>query len=298
MRHFNRMNFAWLCLIVCPAWCLAQQDAKPEVKADTKPATPSTFIPEQNDTLNNGPRTMRLDPNTHFPPGGPPYSLFSPFEFYARPNVAMTIGRGPLSGVLNAGVGSDLGVRSLLYNEGHNAAWYGDLGFGYLYNASKDATRNLIVRDGVTTVTRLGSPIQLDSVTSLGVMALHRVEARMAFGREYYFASNWIEGMQYSLGGDIGGVWGQASIKTRVNDRDITGLQAGDVIAYNPADGHSSAVTKGFFLGSSFNVMIPRRTHDFVIGTRVEWQQEWFKLVDNNDGASQLKLMLEVGWRY
>lgn len=291
MRHFKRICLAWLCLVICPAWCLAQTEAKP--------TSPSTLATQQQEVQHTGPQTMRLDPDTLFPPGGPPYSLFSPFEFYARPNVALSTGRGPLAGILDAGVGSDFGIRSLLYNDDHNAAWYGDLGVGYLYNNSKDASRNIIVRDGTTTVTRFGTPQRLDSVTSLGVIALHRVDARMALGREYYFESNWLDGMRYSIGGDIGGVWGEATVKTQVNDRNIPGLQAGDVIAYNPGEGHSSGVTKGFFLGSSFNVLIPRRTHDFVIGTRVEWQQEYFnKLVDNNDGASQLKLMLEIGWRY
>jgi hypothetical protein len=302
VRHFNRTLLAGLCIVLATACCLAQEASKTDVpKADAaKPDAPSTFIPEHNDTLNTGgPRTMRLDPCTLFPPGGPPYSLFSPFEFYARPNAAISTGSGPLSSVLRTGVGADFGIRSFLYNDAHNAAWYGDLGFGYLYNSSKDASANLIVREGLTTITRFGSAVQLESITSLGLVALHRVDARLAFGREYYFESSWMEGLRYSIGGDIGGIWGQATIKTRVNDRDITGLQDGDIIAYNSADGHTSAVTKGFFFGTSWNVIIPQRTYDFSIGTRIEYQQEYFnKLVNDNDGASQIKLMLEVGWRY
>jgi hypothetical protein len=267
------------------------------VTADTTGEAPKTFIPEANQTLANGPKTMQLDPHTHFPPGGPPYSLFSPFEFYARPFVGLNTGRGQLADVLTPGVGADFGVRSLLYNEGETAAWYGDLGLGYQYNNSHDSDKNIIVRDGPITVTRLGSPIQLDAVTSLGVVSLHRIDARFAFGREFYFQLT--DCISYSLGGDVGGTWGQASIKTVVNNRNITGSQTGDVISYDPKDGHSSQVTKGYFLGTNANLVFHRRTHDFVIGSRFEWQQQYFnRLVDDNDGASQIKLMLEIGWRY
>ncbi|HMO34542.1 MAG TPA: hypothetical protein PKA06_00730, partial [Gemmatales bacterium] len=163
----------------------------------------------------------------------------------------------------------------------------------------KDADRNIIVREGTTIVNRFGTAVRLDSTTLLGVTALHRVDARLALGREYYFESTWFEGLRYSIGGDIGGIWGQATVKTQVNDRDIPDLQPTDVIGYNASDGHSSAITKGFFLGTSWNVLIPKRTHDFIIGTRFEWQQEYFnRLVDNTEGASQIKLMLEIGWRY
>jgi hypothetical protein len=242
---------------------------------------------------------MQLDSRTGFPPGGPPYSLFSPFELYARPFGAVVEGSGPLSKVLAGGAGADFGIRSFLYNENHSASWYGDLGLGYQYNRGDDPSQSVIVRTGKITVIRLGSPIQLDAVTSLGVRELSRTEARIAFGREYYWHSDWLNCMYYSLGGDVGGVWGQASIKTDVNKRVITGSQNGDVVAYNPNDNHSSEVTQGFFVGTSFNLIFPQQTHDFIVGTRVEWQREYFNhLVDNNNGTGQLKLMLELGWRY
>lgn len=293
--HYQKLLSLSLCLVLMSQGAVCADTPETPAGSDT----PKTFLPEASQTLNSGPKTMHLDPSTNFPPGGPPYSLFSPFEFYARPFVGFNTGRGQLSDVLDPGIGADFGVRSLLYNEEKSAAWYGDVGIGYQYNNSHDSSQNIIVRDGPVTVSRLGSTIQLDAVTSLGVVALHRVNARFALGREYYFQLPWLDGVCYSLGADVGGTWGEATIKTVVNDRNITGSQAGDVIAYNAKDGHSSQVAKGYFVGTNFNIIFPRRTHDFIIGSRFEWQQEYFgRLVDNNDGASQIKLMLEAGWRY
>lgn len=291
------LNAVCLSLVLSGA-CLAQTTAPATSAPESASAkAPTTFLPDQ--ATRPGPITMDLDPVTGFPPGGPPYSLFSPFEVYVRPFAAVVEGNGALSKVLNGGAGADVGVHSFYYNDDHSAAWYGGLGLGYQYNRGSDPSENVIVRVGQTTVTRFGSPVQLDSTTSLGVRELHRTTARIDFGREYYWNSKWIECLRYSWGADVGGVWGSASIKTDVNNRVIPDLQANDVIAYNPQDGHSSQVTKGFFLGTSFNMIFPHHTYDFVVGTRLEWQREYFnQLVDNNDGSGQLKLMLGFGWRY
>ncbi|HQR06670.1 MAG TPA: hypothetical protein PLN21_07605 [Gemmatales bacterium] len=303
MNSIHRLSLV-LVFVACSAVSsFAQTPAPtttPEQPAPTPP-TPGQFNTFLNDPLKaplpSGPVTIQLDPRTDFPPGGPPYSLFSPFEFYVRPFGAVVEGTGSLSKVLAGGAGVDGGVRSFYYNADHSSAWYGDLGLGYQYNRGDDPSNSVIVRTGTITVTRNGIPTQVTSTTSLGVRELSRTEARIAFGREFYWHSTWLDCLYYSWGGDVGGVWGQASIKTDVNNR--TGLQPGDVPAYNPNDFHSSEVTQGFFLGSSFNMIFPQRTHDFIVGTRVEWQREYFNhLVDNNNGTGQIKLMLEVGWRY
>jgi len=301
VNSIHRLSLA-IVLAACSAVSsYAQTPAPPTAKEPTAESTaPTTFLSDPLAApLPTGPVTMQLDPRTKFPPGGPPYSLLSPFELYARPFGAVVEGNGALSHVLSGGVGADFGLRSFLYNENHSAAWYGDLGLGYQYNRGSDPSQSVIVRNEPITVLRLGTPIQLDAVTSLGVRELSRTEARIAFGREYYWHSQWVDCLYYSLGGDVGGVWGNATIKTDVNNRVITGSQAGDVVAYNPKDNHSSEVTQGFFVGTSLNFIFPQRTHDFIIGTRFEWQREYFnKLVDNNDGTGQLKFMLELGWRY
>lgn len=294
--------WAILVSVLSTAACWAQGT---ESKPAAAPATskPATFVPEQNDIVTGSTalrvKTMELDPQTGFPPGGPPYSLESPMEFYARPFAALNTGHGPLSDVLRPGIGTDVGVRSFLFNEERSAAWYGDLGVGYQYNDSHDSGNSIIVRTGTTTVSRLGSPVQLDSVTSIGISSLQRIQARLGLGREVYFRTNWFNGMCCAVGGDFGGVYGQATAKTIVNDRNITGLQPTDEVIANRDDFHTSQVTQGFYLGTSFNLIFPRRTYDFSIGSRFEWQQDYFNhLVPNNDGASQIKLMLELGWRF
>lgn len=303
MNSIHRLSLVLL-FVACSAISSYAQTPAPATSSEQAVPTPPT--PKQFDTFLNdpfkaplpsGPVTMQLDPITKFPPGGPPYSLFSPFEFYLRPFGAVVEGTGPLSKVLAGGAGVDGGVRSFLYNDNRSAAWYGDIGLGYQYNRGDDPSNSVIVRNETITVTRNGIPTQVASTVSLGVRELHRTAARIAFGREYYWHSTWFDCLYYSAGGDVGGIWGQASIKTDVNNR--TNLQPGDVPLYNPNDFHSSEVMQGFFLGTSFNMIIPQRTHDFIIGTRFEWQRDYFnKLVDNNDGTGQLKFMLEVGWRY
>ena len=301
MQNFSPAILALVLCLLAGSWSLAQEK-EPPVDGEVRPAgatlvDPVSLLPVK--TARTGPLTMDLDPVSHFPPGGPPYSLFSPFEVSVRPFLAAVEGSGPLSNVLDGGVGVDFSVRSFLFNDRHTAAWYGDVGLGYQYNRGSDPSQSVIIREGTTNVSRFGSIVPLDSTTSLGVRELHRTTVRLAFGREFYFESRWPERMYYAWGGDVGGIWGQASIKTDVNDRDIPDIQANDTILYNPTDGHSSGVTKGFFLGTSFNMVFPRHTHDFTVGTRFEWQREYFNhLVTNNDGTGQLKFMLEFGWRY
>jgi hypothetical protein len=302
--------YAWTLLmgVVLAPEGLAQTDTPPpqeRPKTDQAVAqppapgpAPRTYFQPQIVAPAAGPLTMRIDPCTGFPPEGPPISLFSPFELYVRTGPAISTGRGPLSDILRTGLGVDGGVRSFLFDSDHAAAWYGDLGLSYLYNEPSDASLNLITDNQQVAVSRLGQVIGLDAVTLLGVRELHRASARMTFGREYYFNSWWFDGAKYSLGGDFGGVWGWAHVKTQINDQTITGSQPGDVVQNNPSFNHRGDQIKGFFVGTSMNLIFPRHNYDFIVGSRIEWERDYFKLVDNDDGASQLKLYLELGWRY
>jgi hypothetical protein len=104
--------------------------------------------------------------------------------------------------------------------------------------------------------------------------------------------------LRWSLGGDIGGVWGSTSIKTDVLSRTIPDQLPGDVVLGSPHDGHSSDVNKGFFFGGNLNLIFPRSYYDFILAARVEWERDYFKVVDNDNGSSELKLFLELGWRF
>jgi len=194
-------------------------------------------------------------------------------------------------------VGFDTGVRSFLINDSHTGACYGDLGIGYLYNDSRDNGHGFI-RTETALVQRLGQTIPLVSTTTLGLRELHRTNARLAFGGERYFQSTWWEGVRYSLGGDIGGVWGNTTVKTTLINRTIAGEQQGDVPLDNSRDLHSSDVNKGYFFGCNFNLIYPRKDYDFIIGTRIEWERDYYRIIDNDPGSSELKLYLEIGWRF
>jgi hypothetical protein len=313
VSHSCRISVCALLLVAALPLGVRGQDEKPppppsQGRADLNVATappergPVTFLPPEAgvppNAFANGPITMRLDPCTHFPPEGPPISLFSPFELYARTGAALNTGRGPLSGILRTGVGVDGGLRSFCFDDDHVAAWYGDLGLSYLYNNSSDASESLITSNEQVAVNRLGQVIGLPATTRLGIRELHRASARLTFGREYYFASSWFGGVKSSLGGDLGGVWGWAHVKTQINSQTIVGSQPGDVVQGNSDFNHHGDQIKGFFLGGSYNLILPRHNYDFIIGTRVEWERDYFKLADNDDGASQMKFYLELGWRF
>ncbi len=70
---------------------------------------------------------MELDPVTPIPRWRSPIiHFFSPFYVYARPTASISTGHGSLAQILNTGIGGDVGIRSLAYNEQRSAAWYGD----------------------------------------------------------------------------------------------------------------------------------------------------------------------------
>jgi len=92
-----------LLLVEAPE-CLGQnpQPQQPEPIPAPAPVPPITFLPATMVAPPgvmgaDGPITMQLDPCTNFPPSGPPISLFSPFEFFARTGAALNTGRGGLS---------------------------------------------------------------------------------------------------------------------------------------------------------------------------------------------------------
>jgi hypothetical protein len=297
------LSLLGLLLIEVPT-CLGQnpQQQQPEQIPAPAPISPPTFLPATmvappGVMSADGPITMQLDPRTSFPPSGPPISLFSPFEFYSRTGAALTTGRGGFADVLRTGVGVDTGVRSFLINDSHTGAWYGDLGLGYLYNDSRDNGQGFI-RTEPAQVTRLGQVVPLVSETTLGLRELHRTNVRLAFGGERYFQSNRWENVKYSIGGDVGGVWGNTTAKTTLINRNIMGEQQGDVPIDNPRDLHSSDVNKGFFFGCNFNAIFPHKDYDFIMGTRIEWERDYYRIIDNDPGSSELKLYLEFGWRF
>jgi hypothetical protein len=34
------------------------------------------------------------------------------------------------------------------------------------------------------------------------------------------------------------------------------------------------------------------------MGTRIEWERDYYRIIDNDPGSSELKLYLEIGWRF
>ena len=170
------------------------------------------------------PMTLNLD-QTGFPPPGPPYSLFSPFEIFVRGGAGFVIGDGPIDRALRTGKAIEGGVRSFSFNADQTAAWTSELGIDYIYN-DVQTSEPLLARAAYVNVTRFGQSLPLPGVSQYAFRELHRTNARLALGREWYFAGP--NGIRYNFGMDIGGRLGQASVKLFTVTRTIEGAQSFD----------------------------------------------------------------------
>lgn len=242
------------------------------------------------------PLTLTLD-DRGFPPPGPPYSLFSPFELYARGGFAVNLGDGILDRTLRTGKSFTFGARSFRFNEDNSAAWTADVAIEYIYNNARES-EVVLTREGTTAVNRLGTTVNLPTITEYTIPQLHRTSGRVAVGREWYFGGEDWRGVRLNFGMDVGGKLGHVSAKLFVLDRQIDGLQQFDQLP-NFNDGHTSSVNKGVFVGVNTGVLLPMDGYDISFGGRFEWGQDWFLRISNNDrGLEMIQGQLFVGVRF
>lgn len=259
------------------------------------PAVPSAAGPAAG-RMPYMPMTMELDENG-FPPPGPPYSLFSPFEVYARLGPSFVLGSSDIDRVLRSGVSLTGGARSFLFNTNATAAWTSDLGLEYIYNDAQ-SLETILTTTGKVTVTRFGQPVTLPMTAGFGLRELHRTSAKLALGREWYFGGEEWGGVRLNFGLDGGGKYGHVSAKLNTNSRVIEGLQQFDTVP-NFDDGHISAVNKGVFVGVNVGVLCPMNGYDLTFGARFEWGQDWFRrIADHAHGTDQIQTVFSFGARF
>lgn len=286
---------------LCTAMCLvsllvAAIPASAQEESASAPLATSVGQGFPMATTPDRPLTLILDEHG-FPPPGPPMSLFSPFEVFARTGGSFSTESGQLDkGLRTIGVGVEGGVRSFLYNADHSAAWTAEVGLEYLYNNVRGGDV-FLTRGGYLTVFRFQQPTPLLSVSEYTFRQLHRTSARLALGREWYFYGDDEGGWRGSFGVDAGGRWGRAQVKMVAVRREIEGLQFFDIIP-GLRDGTTGDVLKGVFIAGHSNWLIPRNGYDVVFGGRVEWGKDFFVIADRDDGVAQLKLMLTLGVRF
>ncbi|HMP02518.1 MAG TPA: hypothetical protein PKD86_12545 [Gemmatales bacterium] len=283
----------WVCLVAflgrdLPVNADDDLDEEP-VPMHVGPVFPLAASPDR-------PLTLNLEEHG-FPPPGPPISLFSPFEVFARTGSSFSSGSGPLDrGLRSMGVGVEGGARSFFYNPSRSAAWTAEVGIEYLYNNVRGGDV-FLTRGAFINVFRFQQPTPLRSVSEYTFRELHRTSARLALGREWYFGGDTPDGLRYSFGCDVGGRWGRAHAKMVTVNREIEGLFNFDVVP-DLQDGHTGDVLKGVFLAGHTQWFVPCDGYDIVFGGRFEWGKDFFVVADRDDGVSQFKIMFTAGLRY
>lgn len=318
------MNVArcwWALLGLCLAWanvCPAQ-DAPGPVPGITPPAPPlpldagapaqgpatSPSVPGTLLTTPSGPApyirrpgpiTMALDEKGFPLATGEPYSLFSPFEVYIRTGSSVVIGDGVMDNAIDAGLAVEGGIRSYGYNGARTAAWTCELGLDYAFNNS--STDDIVlVRGGLSSVSRFGQTLQLPTISRYALLQLHRTALRATAGREWYFGIEDQEGVQYSLGVDFGGRLGWATAKLRAVSRDIFGFQQGLDTLPEFLDGHTGDQIKGLLGGLNATVLIPYHGYEWTVGVRIEYRRDWFHILED-DSVEAIQYMMAFGVRF
>ena len=284
----------WICLLGCLS--AAQPAAAQDEPAPTAPVASPVGNSFPMATAPDRPLTLDLEEHG-FPPPGPPISLFSPFEVFARTGGSFSTESGPLDkGLRTIGVGVEGGVRSFFYNANRSAAWTAEVGLEYLYNNVRGGDV-FLTRGAYITVFRFQQPTPLLSISEYTFRQLHRTSARLALGREWYFSGDGSDGWRASFGVDAGGRWGRAHVKMVTVSREIEGLQFFDIVP-SLRDGATGDVLKGVFVAGHSDWLIPCQGYDFVLGGRVEWGKDFFVVADRDDGVAQIKLLLTVGVRF
>lgn len=293
----TRTWLAGLSLLLFAATAHAQESsllADSQVMKTAQDMSPSPVKPPTQMPMM--PMTMDLD-DSGFPPPGPPWSLFSPFELYARVGPAFNTGDGILDNVLRTGKAVSGGVRCFCFNADNSAAWTSDLGIEYIYNNSQ-SSETVLFRDTTVTVSRFGQNVTLPMHVQYALTQLHRTSMKIALGREWYFGGEEWGGVRVAFGVDGGGKYGNVSAKLAINSRVIDGQQQFDVL---PAfdDGHTTSVLKGVFVGVNASVLLPMDGYDVTFGARFEWGQDWFlRIATHDDGLEQIQTLITLGVRY
>lgn len=244
------------------------------------------------------------------PPGGPlppgaypsPYYTDGPgccgplgangrvgYEIYSVVGVNLPYGPG-LGGLLNAGVMTGGGGRSLFFNPAHDAAWVFDMGVTYTYNTGKqDRPQGLFLKQAPITFGQQTFP-QPDRFATTVVRGFHRTSFNFALGRDWWRwgpgAVGTEAGWNARCGGFVGGRWGTAHVDMRPVD---------EPNGYSRRQG----VFHGVYLGTHATVEVPMGAWIGFIGGRAEWGYDWSNLVIPIPGDIQnVNLLLTAGVRF
>ncbi|MFN4260028.1 MAG: hypothetical protein ACK4RK_12100 [Gemmataceae bacterium] len=244
------------------------------------------------------PRYADIDEDLDAPPPAPPYvqppGYLSDYIKYTCPECCGPIGKhGPLlwdvyfvNGVSRPVAGGNLnrvlstgymfggGVRSVLYNPPGTWAVSVDLGVTHVVNGG--------------TQQHLSYPV----VVGLGNLRnLNRTTANLGLSQEWYLLGSCYNpgGWNWKVGATGGGRWGAAYAQLNVFELPGGFRRRSDVV-------------KGFYLGASSDVEIPRQCCTFVVGLQVEWDMLWMSILPNTDlfgtNLQNVNFLVRTGIRF
>ncbi|MCS6865875.1 MAG: hypothetical protein RMJ56_05000 [Gemmataceae bacterium] len=214
------------------------------------------------------------------------------YEFYTYTGVNLPFGDG-LPEYMNAGWTVGGGLRTLLFNASHTAAWTIDFGVSYTHNwaAGTDDPVNLFLRSPplVNPFTGVATP-QPDRLTFTAIREVHRTSFNYNLGRDVWLWGSGDTGRMTStnwrVGAWVGGRYGTSHV---------------DQIPLDEIDGYSRR--QNVFLGVAVGVHstwdIPMGGWILFGGVRTEYVHDWTNLTPPLEGnIHNVNLQVTFGIRY
>lgn len=184
-----------------------------------------------------------------------------PLELFFRVGPSFLLGNSSLEQRLETGLGFEGGTRAFCYHQGGQEAWTGELAVGHAIYHSNDPAPLFVA----------------NRLYSLRVFQLTSV--RIGGGHEWYWETWGPESWRGYTGCGGGARLGSA------NARFLNGPQITDV-------------SKGLYLALEAGLLIPWGGAQMVLGTRLEWEHEWFEIDLNKESLDGVNLLFIAGVKF
>ncbi len=215
------------------------------------------------------------------------------YEAYSYAGLNFTYGNG-LPDRLNA-VGWMVGggLRTLLFDPTHTAAWTIDFGGSYGYNRGQgdQAPTGLFLRTPpVQNQINGGFQVVPDRFVVSGIRGIHRSSFNFAFGRDVWLmgdgTTGGMQGTNWRVGGWVGGRYGTSHV---------------DINPLNEVNGYSRRqnVFHGIYAGVHTTFDVPMGAWVWTNGIRAEYGHDWTNLVPPIQGnLHNINVHLTTGIRF
>jgi hypothetical protein len=218
------------------------------------------------------------------------------YETYVSTGPTIPFGAGDFAHRLELGWMVGAGGHTLFFNQAHDAAWVGDLGFSYQYNRGNQWSSTMLnVRQGPVIDPSTGQPVipiqkQPDILTNVIVRDIDRTNFNFGIGRDWWLWGPGATGLENDwnlrVGAEVGGRWGTAHTDL---------VPVADPFGYIRRQG----ITHGVFIDFHANLEVPLGTVIFFSGVQVQYGYDWTNIAPPYAGDIQnVNVMLSAGLRF